>query len=402
MLIDKYAPLYQQVNTKYQKSEVIAKIVAEVRNESPEGGFVKKDFYSGRWFEIGDEKARDKVGKWFTWRLCGIYVEHATASRHRHQSQEMHSLTLIHCHVGHAIRKAAAELGEKERGAGPEESTSRKLSHSAEQKRKLGKKLQRFHGSDTGVTASPGGFVGQNPSLLNDSSLMSLRMAQGINRLAHLSVGLGDLRADRATASFLTSGVDPSLLAATSTFASSSNMATLPSLSLGGEVPTIGTMYAANAALSAPSGGALAGLDSSNTIDNNAFLQIIHRRRLLLNEAQRQQHVLDLFRNSNDVSLLNQNNLDVQERRAAALSGSGLGLSLSHQRVGLASYGSFLPPAGLSERMLLQQALQQQQRASNAGTMLSQPSDHQAIGDSANRGIEKKKRRSKKKQGNSE
>ena len=25
-------------------------------------GFVKKDFYSNRWFEVGDEKARDKVG----------------------------------------------------------------------------------------------------------------------------------------------------------------------------------------------------------------------------------------------------------------------------------------------------------------------------------------------------
>lgn len=61
-LIEEYAPIYLQVSTKYQKSEVIAKIVAEVRTKSPGGGFVKKDFYSGRWFEIGDEKARDKVG----------------------------------------------------------------------------------------------------------------------------------------------------------------------------------------------------------------------------------------------------------------------------------------------------------------------------------------------------
>ncbi len=51
------------MSTKYQKSEVIAKIVAEVRAKSPGGGFVKKDFYSNRWFEVGDEKARDKVGK---------------------------------------------------------------------------------------------------------------------------------------------------------------------------------------------------------------------------------------------------------------------------------------------------------------------------------------------------
>ena len=62
-LIEKYAPVYLRASTKYQKSEVIAKIVTEVRQKSPTGGFVKKDFYSGRWFEIGDEKARDKVGE---------------------------------------------------------------------------------------------------------------------------------------------------------------------------------------------------------------------------------------------------------------------------------------------------------------------------------------------------
>lgn len=78
--IAEYAPTYLNVNTKYQKSDVIAKIVAEVRNRSPGGGFVKKDFYSNRWFEVGDEKARDKVG--------------------------------------HAIRKAALELIKKLRGGG--------------------------------------------------------------------------------------------------------------------------------------------------------------------------------------------------------------------------------------------------------------------------------------------
>jgi hypothetical protein len=62
IMINEYAPRYLNVSTKYQKSEVIAKIVAEVRSKSPGGGFVKKDFYVNRWFEVGDEKARDKVG----------------------------------------------------------------------------------------------------------------------------------------------------------------------------------------------------------------------------------------------------------------------------------------------------------------------------------------------------
>jgi hypothetical protein len=91
MLIDKYAPLYQQVNTKYQKSEVIAKIVMEVRKNSPGGGFVKKDFYSGRWFEIGDEKARDKVGK---------HSHHSNCSKRRAWTQGLRMIAK--CNVAHA------------------------------------------------------------------------------------------------------------------------------------------------------------------------------------------------------------------------------------------------------------------------------------------------------------
>ena len=61
-MIDEYAPLYVKSTTKLEKTQVIATVIDKVRNDSPGGGFVKKDFYSGRWYEIGNEKARDKVG----------------------------------------------------------------------------------------------------------------------------------------------------------------------------------------------------------------------------------------------------------------------------------------------------------------------------------------------------
>lgn len=48
--------------TKQEKTQVIAAVVNRVRRESPGGGFVKRDFHSGLWYEIGDDKARDKVG----------------------------------------------------------------------------------------------------------------------------------------------------------------------------------------------------------------------------------------------------------------------------------------------------------------------------------------------------
>jgi hypothetical protein len=61
-LIDRSAPHYLAAKTKLEKTQVIAAVIDTVRRESPRGGFVKKDFYSSRWHEIGDEKARDKVG----------------------------------------------------------------------------------------------------------------------------------------------------------------------------------------------------------------------------------------------------------------------------------------------------------------------------------------------------
>lgn len=61
-MIDRSAPHYLAAKTKLEKTQVIAALIDKVRSESPGGGFVKKDFYSSRWHEIGDEKARDKVG----------------------------------------------------------------------------------------------------------------------------------------------------------------------------------------------------------------------------------------------------------------------------------------------------------------------------------------------------
>lgn len=61
-LIDDFAPKYVEATTKLEKTQVIATVIDRVRADSPNGGFIKKDFYTGRWYEIGNEKARDKVG----------------------------------------------------------------------------------------------------------------------------------------------------------------------------------------------------------------------------------------------------------------------------------------------------------------------------------------------------
>ena len=60
--MDEKAIEYVKARTKYEKTKVIADLIEKIRRDSPSGGFVKQDFYSGCWHEIGLERARDKVG----------------------------------------------------------------------------------------------------------------------------------------------------------------------------------------------------------------------------------------------------------------------------------------------------------------------------------------------------
>ena len=86
-LVEQSAPLYVAARTKLEKTQVIAALVQRVRNESPGGGFVKRDFHSGRWYEIGDDKARDKASKKMRVRMF-ISTDH-TRIFHTHQNQRV-------------------------------------------------------------------------------------------------------------------------------------------------------------------------------------------------------------------------------------------------------------------------------------------------------------------------
>jgi hypothetical protein len=55
--------MYIAAQTKQDKTKVIAALVERVRRDSPGGGgFIKRDVSLGMWYEIGNDKARDKVG----------------------------------------------------------------------------------------------------------------------------------------------------------------------------------------------------------------------------------------------------------------------------------------------------------------------------------------------------
>ena len=54
---------YDSSVTKVERTSIVTDIVDYVRSHSPKGGFVKKDTETGRWYEVGDHIAREKVGQ---------------------------------------------------------------------------------------------------------------------------------------------------------------------------------------------------------------------------------------------------------------------------------------------------------------------------------------------------
>lgn len=61
-LIQQNVGPYLAARTKVEKTEAIAAIVDKICQDSPNGGFIKRDSRTGRWYRIKDNEARDKVG----------------------------------------------------------------------------------------------------------------------------------------------------------------------------------------------------------------------------------------------------------------------------------------------------------------------------------------------------
>lgn len=53
---------YMESKSKLEKSLVVNSIVEQVRDASPNGGFVKRDPLTGNWFALGADASREKVG----------------------------------------------------------------------------------------------------------------------------------------------------------------------------------------------------------------------------------------------------------------------------------------------------------------------------------------------------
>jgi len=81
---------YSRAKSKLDKSGVLSKVVYEVRQNSPRGGFVKQDS-NGVWFEVGDFLAREKTSQAFRDALHERYKSSNLSKKKRRQEEQSKS-----------------------------------------------------------------------------------------------------------------------------------------------------------------------------------------------------------------------------------------------------------------------------------------------------------------------
>lgn len=77
---------YSNAISKLGKSLIVKGIVDKVRKSSPEGGFVKEK--DGKWYEVGDHLAREKVGQSLRDSLHSKYRSSSTSKKRRRIEQQ--------------------------------------------------------------------------------------------------------------------------------------------------------------------------------------------------------------------------------------------------------------------------------------------------------------------------
>lgn len=79
---------YSKAKSKLDKSSVLSRVVDQVRQQSPTGGFVKQDTTTGRWFEVGDFLAREKTSQAFRDALHDRYKSSNLSKKKRRQEEQ--------------------------------------------------------------------------------------------------------------------------------------------------------------------------------------------------------------------------------------------------------------------------------------------------------------------------
>ena len=113
MLIQESVERYEQSETKLEKSIIVSQIIESVREGCPEGGFVKRDIKSGRWYEVGDVWAREKVGQSIRDVLYLQYKSSTRAKKERRQAeigQDMETLVQTSIEISKHTKRLSQTL----------------------------------------------------------------------------------------------------------------------------------------------------------------------------------------------------------------------------------------------------------------------------------------------------
>ena len=87
-----YLEEYSAAKSKLEKSGVLSKVVDAVRQQSPDGGFVKQDD-KGNWHEVGDFLAREKTSQSFRDALHDRYKSSNISKKKRRQDEQSRQTT---------------------------------------------------------------------------------------------------------------------------------------------------------------------------------------------------------------------------------------------------------------------------------------------------------------------
>lgn len=79
-----YVEQYSSASSRQDKSDILSTIVTEVRMASPEGGFIKQETKNGRWFEVGDFLAREKVSQAFR---DALHESYRSSKKYKHEKR---------------------------------------------------------------------------------------------------------------------------------------------------------------------------------------------------------------------------------------------------------------------------------------------------------------------------
>jgi hypothetical protein len=113
-IIQQTVEKYAKAEGKLGKSLIVSEIIDTIRRKSPDGGFVKQD--SGKWYEVGDWSARERVGQSLRDLLHGQYRSSASSKKRRREetnakmSEDLDALIESNMYVSKRIKRLSDNI----------------------------------------------------------------------------------------------------------------------------------------------------------------------------------------------------------------------------------------------------------------------------------------------------